>query len=306
MSARIADREPWVPDFVGQLCIALAHRFEPERLFVILTSYFDESGTHAGSPITVMAGVMGTAAQWGRFQIALDRLKRRFGFRVFHANEFKARTGEFSGWSPEKCIALIGELSDLTGDKLMHGAVLTVKNSDYDTYYRTSDTPRKLRLDTCYALSFRLCLVHMMGDAMRRQSNNKYLDRLRLNVVLESGHKHSGDAARAFHEEMKALQAAGCDLLAGMTLADKDKCDPLMVADFLAHTTYMRGEAAAFPPPPIDGDLLDVRQKGTLMHLGFDPGGLAEYKASLVDRWNARRLSPFPAQTVVADRRRDE
>jgi Protein of unknown function (DUF3800) len=275
------------------------HRLESERLVVILTSYFDESGTHAGSPLTVMAGVMGTAAQWGRFQMALDKLKNRYGFRIFHATEFKARSGQFAGWSPQKCVALIGELADLTGNSLMHGAVLSVKNSEYAAYYRTGDTPRKLRLDTCYALSFRLCLVHMVSEVMRRLAHSKHMDRTRLNVVLESGHKHSGDAIRAFHEEMKGLEGFGCDLLAGgMTLANKDKCDPLMVADFLAHTTYMQGEAA-FPPPPIDDDLLHARQKTGLTHLGFDPGGLSEYKASIVERWNAARSRPFVPRTVI-------
>ena len=31
--------------FVGELCVALAHRWGPERIFVILTAYLDESGT---------------------------------------------------------------------------------------------------------------------------------------------------------------------------------------------------------------------------------------------------------------------
>jgi hypothetical protein len=42
-------------DFVGELCIALAHRWEPERLFMALayTGYLDESGTHEGSEVTI-------------------------------------------------------------------------------------------------------------------------------------------------------------------------------------------------------------------------------------------------------------
>jgi hypothetical protein len=54
--------------YVRELCIALAHRWEPERIFVILTAYLDESGTHGDSPITVMAGVMANATQWARFE----------------------------------------------------------------------------------------------------------------------------------------------------------------------------------------------------------------------------------------------
>jgi hypothetical protein len=237
----------------------------------------------------------GSAVQWRRFETALGALKKKYGFRVFHATEFKGRSGHFAGWSPQKCIALIHELSDLTANGLMHGAVLSVRNAEYDTYYRNNDGPRRLRLDTCYGLSFRLCVVHMIGEVIRRLGHDKRIDRTRLNIVLESGHRHSGDAARVFHEEMKALQTAGCDLLSGMTLADKDKCDPLMVADFLAHTSFMMGEQALIPPP--GDEVMAVHEKATLRHLGFDPGGLVEYKASLIQQWEAKHPSSMRPQS---------
>jgi hypothetical protein len=108
-----------------------------------------------------------------------------------------------AGWSPQKCIALIRELSDLTANGLMHGAVLSVRNAEYDTYYRNNDGSRRLRLDTCYGLSFRLCVVYMIGEVIRRLGHDKRIDRTRLNIVLESGHRHSGDAARVFHTDPK-------------------------------------------------------------------------------------------------------
>jgi hypothetical protein len=131
---------------------------------------------------------------------------------------------------------------------------------------------------------------------MRRYGHHKKRDLIRLHIVLESGHRHAMDAERAFHEEATALEKAGCDLLAGITFAKKDRCDPLMVADFLAHTTYMRGES--WEPPPPDEDLRYTQEKASLIHLGFDPGGLAEFKASLVDQWNARRAPVSSARLV--------
>ena len=245
-------------DFIGELCIALAHQWEPERMFMVLASSFDESGTHDGSLVTVMAGIMGHAAQWKRFQGNLDQLKAKYGFRIFHAKEFKARKGEFEGWSIQKCLALANDLSELTGEGLMCGAVLSVRNAEYDAYYRNGEGPRKPRLDTKYALSFRLCLVHMVSEAIRRLAHSEEkFSRTKLNIVTESGHKHVGDAERVFNEEMTGLENAGCYLLAGITFAPKTKCDPLMVADFLAHTTYMRGE------------------KTSLSRLGFAPAGVA-------------------------------
>lgn len=43
--------------------------------------------------------------------------------------------------------------------------------------------------------------------------------------------------------------------------------------------------------PPTADEVTAVREKATLMHLGFDPGGLAEYKASLIQQWEAKHPS---------------
>ena len=55
-------------DFIGDLCIALAHRWIAERRFVVITGYFDESGTHGSSPLSLMAGHVGDARQWRNFE----------------------------------------------------------------------------------------------------------------------------------------------------------------------------------------------------------------------------------------------
>ena len=83
------------------ICIALFRRWEPEHTFVILTSYFDESGTHDGSPAAVMSGIMGTASQWLGVQYAIAKVKMRYGFKVFHAKTFKAVGGLICRWSDE-------------------------------------------------------------------------------------------------------------------------------------------------------------------------------------------------------------
>ena len=57
----------WQSSFVRELCGAIAHRWQPERVFVVLTltTYLDESGTHDDLRVTVMAGIMATAQQMG-------------------------------------------------------------------------------------------------------------------------------------------------------------------------------------------------------------------------------------------------
>jgi hypothetical protein len=256
---------------------------------VNLIAYFDESGTHDGSVVTVMAAAMGNVAQWHRFQTELDRLKKGFGFNVFHANEFKHRQGEFAGWSPLKCISLIEGLAKATAEKLTEGAIFALENADYESSYKGGEKSRKFRPDTKYGLCFRICLLHLVSDCVRRYSSHKKFDMTRLNIVLERGHRHAGDAERVFNEEKKSLQRMGLDLLGSFGLGDKDKCDPLMVADFLAHTTYMWG---AGDPPTDMQSLGDTPEKAGLTHLRINAAGLAEFKAALIQRLEARRPCP--------------
>ena len=67
-------------DWIGEYCLALAHRWDPERLIVIFTAYFDEADTHGPSPDIIMAGFLGHAFQWRRFQKKLAKIQRKENF----------------------------------------------------------------------------------------------------------------------------------------------------------------------------------------------------------------------------------
>jgi hypothetical protein len=255
------------------------------RRFVILTSYFDESGTHDGSPVTIMAGIMGNGGQWLRYQAKLNRLKARYGFRVFHAKEFKSLTGQFAGWSREKCAAFLKDFH-ATGADLMEGVTCAISNSAFEQEYRGGDAPRKLRLDTKYGLCFRNSLVHLTANAARRLGSHRKFGETTMRVVLERGHKNAGDAERIFYEVKKDIKAAGCNLLSTITFAGKDGCDPLMLADMLAHTAYMTELDGQ--EPPTDNDPRPPKGTG-LTHFKYDPGGLAILKATLIERLRSGR-----------------
>ena len=71
-----------------------------------------------------MGGFLGHAYQWRVFNRDLDRIRTEFGFRVFHAKEFKHKAGDFRGWSNEKCALLTERLADLVHRRLTEGATI--------------------------------------------------------------------------------------------------------------------------------------------------------------------------------------
>jgi len=54
----------------------------------------DESGTHRSSPISVMAGYLGTASQWERFDGTWSELVRAAGLSRIHAADLVGRRNE--------------------------------------------------------------------------------------------------------------------------------------------------------------------------------------------------------------------
>jgi len=283
--------------FIREICDAIAHRWQPERIFVVLTltTYLDESGTHGDSPVTVMAGIMANAHQWDRFETEFGRLKAQYGFRVFHTKKFKRRRGDFEGWHPIRQFALMQDLGALMSpsEAFIDSVTVTLNNADYKADYITGDKPRRLRLESKYGLCFRNCLMYFMLEGMKWIHEGSPP---KMHFVLESGHPNRFEAVDIFNELKKEVKGYGADLLGEITLADKDDCNPLMMADFLAHTAYLMGQKDEHPAN--ETAFADRAAQAPLpagesgvTHLRFAPGGLADLKNVLIEKLAAKNAS---------------
>ncbi len=249
---------------------------------MILTAYIDESGTHSGSPITVMGGTLGTANQLRKFEIDFSRIQKEGGFTVLHAkNLIKER--------PEKFLAVSDMVLSSIYKNSIHGFVVNIDNDAFTTQYRSGDHPKKLRLDTAYGLCLRFCLWQIISEVSRREFHHRKFNESQVHIVMESGHKHAGDAARVFEEVRKELAADGNDLLASLTFAPKETCGAIMAADMIAHISYavdVARRAGRISPR----DPSKFKEKGPgIMHLLASADALASLKQGLVNNFNKRR-----------------
>lgn len=236
--------------FIRELCVATEHRWEPQRLFVIFTAYFDESGTHDDSPALTLGALLGTARQWELIERRLKRMRREYGFSVFHAKEFKAKSGEFQGWSDQKRFLLLSELTDVVKHGLAATISVTLEKERYLKEYREAPRHKKMPLDSQFGVCFRHVISHLIRKLEADGKSH------RLNVILESGHKNVGGAVKIFDEIKAELETDfGIDLLGIMSIARKQDSLPLMVADFMAHMAFARDRelrSGLAPPPRAD------------------------------------------------------
>jgi hypothetical protein len=148
-------------DFIGELCIALAHRWEPERQFVIFTAYLDESGTPGGAEVSAMAGFVGNARQWRKYEKRTERLFRSYSVEVFHAIDVRHGHGDFKGWTVDRKIEFLDEFQHVINDILENGVCAFIRDEDYK-YYRDLYWPKQTRPDSKYTIMFRACLAHIV------------------------------------------------------------------------------------------------------------------------------------------------
>jgi hypothetical protein len=204
----------------------------PERSFVIVTVYIDESGTH-GSGVTIMGGWVGRLGQWAKFDPKWRRLLKDNNLTYFHSRMFRHSKGEFKGWKPEQKNNFVDKAKRASLKNLEFGFVISLPDSAAG--YR----PREVPLDSSYGLCFRYCLSFV--PVLARQAFGR--PDLDISFVLESGHQNAGDADRIFHKVKNSRNANPAEReIVGMfrtiTFRDKKKFPGLQVADINAYSGY--------------------------------------------------------------------
>jgi hypothetical protein len=248
----------------------------------VYTAYVDESGTHDGSPVTVMGGVLARAEQWKVFEKKFAELQSQYGFKVWHTKKFKRKKGDFRGWTDEKCHDLYWAMQQVTSFGLTDIVALTLNNASYEADYKAGELPRRARLDTEHSLCFRICLVHLVKEVLKRRRRNRVPP---LHIVVEAGHRNFGDAERVFEEEKQIWTYAGVPILRSLIKADKDQCGALMIADFAAHSEYLMEKREIDTGVPRNRATVDVPKGMTpSTHYQFTPEMLRGLRAEIVAR----------------------
>jgi hypothetical protein len=207
---------------------------------MLLTAYLDESGTHDTSPISIMAGYLGTAEQWGAFNAEWMALVQSAGVWQVHAVDLFKRTRAFKGWPAEQVNAFAVQLDGVIARHLQLGFSVIVRDNDYRTIYAEGPKPRRSRLDSKYGVCFRACLAFVpsfIASELRLASEGQSARETTIDFILEEGHRNLGDARRLF-ELFKADALPEWQHLVGIFDVSKKNSPGAQAADFLAYCVY--------------------------------------------------------------------
>jgi len=275
---------------LGRLALAPFQRPALGTQLVIITAYMDESGTHAGSPLSVMSVFVGNVRQWVNFEKKANPLFRKFGVQTFHAKKLRAGHADFDGWTLNKKLSFVDRLGEIVNTTLAVGCSTVLSNYDYEKYYLSGHKPKKLPLDTAYGVMFRASLS-FASHALLEWPEWKKEKKRTLNVVLESGSDNSGDVRRLFNLFKGDLPEANRELIGSLSLMNKHECMPLAVADMLAYSVYRLETNAPGPEIKNVPKRNDASYRGNFYRLPVTVENLVEMKNNLLDE--DRRILEF-------------
>jgi len=199
---------------------------------MILTVYCDESGTHATSPVTVLAGFLGDANEWVEFEREWAKVLRKHRISHVHAKYLWHRQKEFKGWSETQVSHLWADLWYVIQEhKRIFAAKTALSEEDYKLFYVSDGPARKERLDSRYGLCFRAFMSFHPAFHRAHFTNGS------VNFILEQGHRNAGDALRIFGE-IKKQPGPWRDIVGTLTFGAKRDFPALQAADLLAYCSF--------------------------------------------------------------------
>jgi hypothetical protein len=233
---------------------------------MIITGYFDESGTHGSAPLSLIAGYIGNNRQWRNFEKRARKLFVRYHVDIFHAIDVNRSNKDFKGWSIDKKIRFLDEFAFLSHDALECGFVSIISVDDYRTFYANPVRQHKRQLDTLYTVLVRASLPASTDAAFHEERFQDGKDPS-LNIVFESVHKHARDALRVYREFERRYPAGSTGgALREITFQSKAGSFPLAAADLLAYSAYQEETGAKQTWKP-KGPLKTENYRGNLYRI---------------------------------------
>jgi hypothetical protein len=261
------------------------HDWRPDRLFMFLTAYLDESGTHGDASRCVVIGCyIATAAQWRDFDLRWRKLRTKYGFDHFHAKDFRKGKGAFRGWPAAKQSAFLVDQDRLISKRTQFGFAFVLDLAEYKTDYLQNTRPKKIQLDSAYGLCFRFIIgwiARTLGPALSD-------DKFSLLIIMEAGHKNSGDIVRILKEFHNTSGEAWKKHIRDVIFSSKGCAPGLEIADMLSYVMYRH---ANDPSPPPVAEMDDMNSAGiNIAKMRAERSGQCPILRGRIDAASLRKL----------------
>ena len=190
-------------------------------------AYFDESGTHDGSPVLCVAGYIIPENARQEFNEKWTETLQRKGLTHFHMVDCAHGNGEFAALSKNDRIYVQTRLIDLIKDSSARGIGAMIVASVYEQLM-----PYHPNMGSAY----NYCIWHCLEAA------HLWIEELgtpvKIDYHFEQGHKSDGEADRIMQFAFSKIGSRGPFGYASHTFVDKREVPGVQAADLLAWQMY--------------------------------------------------------------------
>lgn len=273
----------------------------------MLHAYLDDSGTHDGSPLCVIAGYFGSERHWNSFDKKWRKVIDSQGIEEFHANRFWSHIGganvsEYRGWERGRCNTFLRELLNVIGEShrifpvcctvvMDEWRVLSKDERAYLTGASFDAAGRILKAgapNKPYSLPFLTVISTVMGYCKPG---------LRAHFSFDKNKTFSGYALDYFRE-IRGWGTDGNSILehfgrmGEIFFSDSKKSTPIQAAGLLAYESYQygierlrAGNQMVNPRPALHAAISNIRSLSNDSKM-FEPTGFQMMLAKFRDTQN--------------------
>jgi hypothetical protein len=184
----------------------------------MLNAYFDESGTHAGSPVFVVAGLVASPRQWIALTRDWQRVLGKHGLQWFHTVDCAHGQGMFRDWSDTDRGRLYRELIRIVVKRVAFRLWSVVLMRDF----------RRFFADPADQTLYQMCMIGCMSSLKILADERSQL----IPVTFEGGGKGGGRAIRYLQDNPDFYGAHR------PSFDDKKQSPPIQAADIHAYELY--------------------------------------------------------------------
>ena len=200
-------------------------------LMVDCGSYFDDSGTHKGSVVTVIGGYIGTMDAWdaieGPWRAVMDPYKSR-GIDAFHASHCLNQWKKYKDVPSDECTRIYDRLSGLlesaTGLQPIYTAVWT---SDWEKI-------QGRKFNMVHRSAYDFCVDRAIHEVVNWSANNAGGTPVPVVMAAQQEHDEESESTYASWKRVTVIE----EKLGSFTVASPSKLIQLQAADMLAYEAY--------------------------------------------------------------------
>ena len=218
-----------------------------EKVFVVLKvtnrsylkAYMDDSGSHDGAPVSVIAGYFGGHRRWIEFEDRWSAVLLRYGVKEFHAKPFWDRdkngvrtSGEYKGWPNDRAESFLDELLQIVESSArIFPFACAVENEQWE---RQSEENKRIfsggKPSKSMFLAFQRCVLSVADYCNPG---------IRAHYIFDDDHgKNSAWAAICYGQLKQQFAKSNPDTYSSIgqfSLEDSENAPPLQAADLLSY-----------------------------------------------------------------------